>query len=128
MKKVLSIMLTTMMLVSLFAVNAGAAIPTSYEVLEGYVPDNNLYVQDFSDITANADYTDKAYDGARTVDDEGVLHMFGSYRTGVSSYTYQDPPITSGKYTYEFDFMRNDDFSSDLLLSITFHRAANANS
>ena len=128
MKKILSGMLATVMTAGVFAMNAGAAIPTSYEKLEGYVPERVLYLQDFSDIEKNADYTDRNYDGIREVREDGVLHMFGSYRTGVTSDTYATTPITESKFVYEFDFMRNDDFSTDVQLFVTFQKAANADS
>ncbi len=128
MKKVLSIMLATMMVVSLFAINASAAIPATHEVLEGYVPETNLFVQDFSDVENKTDFTERQYEGSVSVSEDGVLHMTGGYRTGVSMSTTSTTPITTGEYTFEFDFMRNDDLTADYWLFVTFQRAANAES
>ncbi len=127
MKRFLSITLCVMMIASLFAVNVSAAIPTTYEVLEGAEDEIIYFNQDFSDAT-KTDFTERQYEGAISVDEAGVMHMTGGYKTGASMSTTATTAIGSGEYVFEFDFMRNDDLQADYQIFVTFQRAANASS
>ena len=114
MKKVLSIILTTMMLVSLFAVNASALITTTYT---DYVGREVYLEQDFSN-AEKLDFTAGVY-GSTTVEDECVtLHTPSSSVMHVSSPT--PIPADTTQWTLEFDVRRNSDFADTSYYGVIF--------
>lgn len=108
MKKVVSLVLATLMVVSLFAVNAYAMIDFTYTEMVGAQDEIVMVGQDFS----NSEKTDFTYsaDGNSdtTVEDGCVTISPKAYYTDMNVST--DTPVTAEKWTIEFDVRRNSDF------------------
>lgn len=114
MKRILSIILATMMLVSLFAVNASAFISTTYT---DYVGREIFLDQDFSN-AEKLDFAAGTY-GSTTVEDGCVtLHSPTSTVLHVSSPT--GVPADTTKWTLEFDVRRNSDFADTSYYGVMF--------
>lgn len=129
MKKVLSIMLATMMVVSLFAINASAAvIESTYTVVEGAHPEYVYAEQDFSDVTANADFAEISYAGTASVADGEVSFTAESETSTTIGSLNSTKPITMGEFKVNFDIRRNDSLTSPTCLYVVVQRAANAES
>lgn len=107
MKKVLSIALATMMLVSIFAVNASAMISLTRPELVGKTDDFVMVEQDFSD-AEKTDFTTALGGWLGKVDATGgcatLTKPASNQMSAVSS-----TPITAEKWTVEFDVRRNSD-------------------
>lgn len=117
MKKTLSIILSAMMLVSVFAVNSSAFISTTYTEIEGATPDTVFLNQDFTD-AEKLDFSAGTY-GKTTVEDGCVtLHTPSSAVMHVSSPTGVPTDVT--KWTLEFSVKRNSDFADTSYYGIIF--------
>lgn len=131
MKKVLSIMLTVMMLASVLAVNASAMIvPETYSITDG-AHDEAVYVdQDFSDIEANPDLTTNTTGWGNITVADGVLNFTGKEgenpAKNVGAITC-NTPITYGEFKVSFDLRRNHEMSDEVGFYTTIMRAENAN-
>ncbi len=129
MKKVLSVMLATMMLASLFAINASATvIEPSYTVVEGAHKEYVYAEQDFSDIEANADFTEISYVGAASVEDGVVSFTAKNAESTAIGALGTTKPITMGEFKVNFDVRRNDSLTSPTCLYVVVQRTANAES
>lgn len=107
MKKVLSVILATIMLVSLFAVNASAMISKTYQDV--------MLSQDFSDET-KLDFTAGTYGKTTVADGCVTLHTPSSTVLHVSSPTAVDET----NWTLEFDVRRNSDFADTSYYGVIF--------
>ncbi len=110
MKKALSLMLATMMLVSLFAVNASAMIGFTYTEVEGAQDEIVMVEQDFSD-AEKEDYTSSGGYYSNSTVENGCVTM-STKDSGAILHTSSWTPITEEKWTLEFDVKRNSEMTN----------------
>lgn len=118
MRKLLSIMVAAVMLVSVFAVSANAIILPTYTVIEG-AADEAVAVDQTFDGTNTEDFTAGEY-GYANVTEDGALNLTAKdadNEDGTVSAVYAKGPmhigtdadVARGQYVIEFDITKNDD-------------------
>ncbi len=121
-------MLTCMLLVSVFAINAAAVVDTTYTVIEGARDEAVYLTQDFSDMEANTAFAPGNTYGTQAVVD-GDLSFTGMNDTGkLNGAVEADVNIPSGEYEVTLDVRRNHSMTKHLQLYVIFQRAQNAES
>ncbi len=118
MRKLLSIVVVAVMLVSIFAISANAIILPTYTVIEG-AADEAVAVDQTFDGTNTEDFTAGEY-GYANVTEDGALNLTAEdadNEDGTVSAVYAKGPmhigtdadVARGQYVIEFDITKNDD-------------------
>ena len=118
MRKLLSIVVAAVMLVSIFAISANAIILPTYTVIEG-AADEAVAVDQTFDGTNTEDFTAGEY-GYANVTDDGTLNLTAEdadNEDGTVNAVYAKGPmhigtdadVARGQYVIEFDITKNDD-------------------